>query len=278
MSDDFSPEPTLETLLLERDGNVLWVRLHRPDARNGINMEMCAELQQTFDYIDDDPEIRCAIVTGEGKTFCTGGDLMPSGGSSSGRTAVDRPPSQMDYRRAVRPFQELFRAYWRMETPVVSAVNGTIAGAGWMLALLADLVVAGEGVRWTHVFSRRGMVPHAGDPFFLPRIIPFHKLNEAMLLSDTLTSETINEWGCVNRLVPVEDVDKTALELAQRIAAGPTRSLVISKTLYRRSLTNNMETMFYEEADATALVTNTSDRYEGVKSLMENRPPEFTGN
>jgi len=274
MSDDFTPE----TLLLERDGNVLWVRLHRPEARNGINMEMCAELQQTFDDIDDDPEIRCAIVTGEGKTFCTGGDLMPSGGSSSGRTAVDRPPSQMDYRRAVRPFQELFRSYWRMETPVVSAVNGTIAGAGWMLALLADLVVAGEGVRWTHVFSRRGMVPHAGDPFFLPRIVPFHKLNEAMLLSDTLTSETINEWGCVNRLVPVEDVDKTALELAQRIAAGPTRSLVISKTLYRRSLTNNMETMFYEEADATALVTNTSDRYEGVKSLMENRPPEFTGN
>ena len=130
MSDDFSPE----TLLLERDGNVLWVRLHRPEARNGINMEMCAELQQTFDDIDDDPEIRCAIVTGEGKTFCTGGDLMPSAGSSSGRTAVDRPPSQMDYRRAVRPFQELFRSYWRMETPVVSAVNGTIAGAGWMLA------------------------------------------------------------------------------------------------------------------------------------------------
>jgi len=275
MSDDFSPE----TLLLERDGNVLWVRLHRPESRNGINMEMCAELQQTFDYIDDDSEIRCAIVTGEGKTFCTGGDLMPSGGSSSGRTAANRgTTTQMDYRRAVRPFQELFRAYWRMETPVVSAVNGTIAGAGWMLALLADLVVAGEGVRWTHVFSRRGMVPHAGDPFFLPRIVPFHKLNEAMLLSDALTSETINEWGCVNRLVPVEDVDKTALELAQRIAAGPTRSLAISKTLYRRSLTNNMETMFYEEADATALLTETSDRIEGVKSLMENRPPEFTGN
>ena len=115
MSDDFSPE----TLLLERDGNVLWVRLHRPEARNGINMEMCAELQDTFDYIDDDPEIRCAIVTGEGKTFCTGGDLMPSGGSSSGRTAVDKPPSQMDYRRAVRPFQELFRAYWRMEARAV---------------------------------------------------------------------------------------------------------------------------------------------------------------
>ena len=264
----------LETLLLERNGAVLWVRLNRPEARNGINMDMCAELQATFAAIDDDPDIRAAIVTGQDRTFCTGGDLMPSGGKS----AVDKPPVQMDYRRAVRPFQELFRAYWRMDTPVVSAVNGTIAGAGWMLALLADLVVAAEGARWTHVFSRRGMVPHAGDPFFLPRILPFHRLNEAMLLSETLTSETLAEWGCVNRLVPADAVEATALGLAQQLAAGPTRTLSISKQLYRRSLTNNMETMFYEEADATALVTQTTDRYEGVKSLMENRPPEFTGN
>jgi 2-(1,2-epoxy-1,2-dihydrophenyl)acetyl-CoA isomerase len=122
------------------------------------------------------------------------------------------------------------------------------------------------------------MVPHAGDPFFLPRVLSFHRLNEAMLLSDTITSETLNEWGVINRLVPEDQVDATAGELAQRIAAGPTRSLGISKQMYRRSLTSNMETMFYEEADATALVTQTHDRVEGVKALMENRPPEFTGN
>jgi 2-(1,2-epoxy-1,2-dihydrophenyl)acetyl-CoA isomerase len=262
-----------ETLLFEPDGAVLWVRLNRPDARNGINHVMCAELQQTFSDVDEDPEIRAMVLTGQGRDFCTGGDIMPAGG----KTAADRPPSVLDYRRAVRPFQNVFKAYWEMQTPVVSAVNGTIAGAGWMLALLADLVVAAEGARWTHVFSRRGMVPHAGDPFFLPRVIPFHKLNEAMLLSDALTSETLAEWGCVNRLVPAEQVDETAGELARRVAAGPTRSLGISKQLYRRSLTNTMETMFYEEGDATALLTQTSDRIEGVKALMEGRPAEFTG-
>ncbi len=98
---------------------------------------------------------------------------------------MTQPPSQMDYRRAVRPFQQLTKAYWEMSTPVVSAVNGTTAGMGWMMALLADLVVAAEGARWTHVFARRGMVPHAGDPFFMPRVLSFHRLNEAMLLSDT---------------------------------------------------------------------------------------------
>ena len=263
-----------ETLLFEREGAVLRVRLHRPEARNGINLVMRDELEQTFRDVDDDPEIRCLIVTGEERTFCSGGDLAPAGGKS----ALTKPPSQMDYRRAVRPFQELFKTYWEMETPVVSAVNGTTAGAGWMLALLADIVVAAHGARWTHVFSRRGMVPHAGDPFFLPKVVPFHRLNEAMLLSETITSETIAEWGCVNRLVPAEELDATALELATRIAAGPTRSLGISKQLYRRSYTSDMPTMFYEEADATALVTNTTDRYEGVQSLMENRPPNFTGN
>jgi len=263
-----------ETLVLERDGAVLWVRLNRPDARNGINMVMRDELQQTFFDVDDDPEIRAMVLTGQGRTFCTGGDLMPSGG---GQGAAVRQTTQMDYRRAVRPFQEVTKAYWEMTTPVISAVNGTTAGMGWMLALLADLVVAAEGARWTHVFSRRGMVPHAGDPFFLPRVLSFHRLNEAMLLSDTITSETLNEWGVINRLVPEDQVEATAGELAQRIAAGPTRSLGISKQMYRRSLTSNMETMFYEEADATALVTQTTDRYEGVKSLMENRPPEFTG-
>mgnify|MGYP000389070282 CR=1 FL=1 len=265
-----------ETLVLERDGAVLWVRMNRPEARNGINMVMREELEQTFLDVDDDPEIRCMVLTGIERTFCTGGDLMPAGGPGN-KSAMDRPTSQMDYRRAVRPFQQLTKTYWEMSTPVVSAVNGTTAGMGWMMALLADLVVAAEGARWTHVFARRGMVPHAGDPFFMPRVLSFHRLNEAMLLSDTITSETLAEWGCVNRLVPAEQVEATAGELATRIAAGPTRSLGISKQMYRRSLTNSMETMFYEEADATALVTNTTDRYEGVKSLMENRPPEFTG-
>jgi 2-(1,2-epoxy-1,2-dihydrophenyl)acetyl-CoA isomerase len=146
-----------------------------------------------------------------------------------------------------------------------------------MLALLADLVVAAEGARWTHAFARRGMVPHAGDPFFLPRVLPFHRLLEAALLPDAITSETLAEWGAVNRLVPAEQVESTAAELANRLAAGPTRSLGLTKRLYRRSLVSDMATAFAEEATATALVTQTRDRIEGVEALLEGRPPDFTG-
>jgi 2-(1,2-epoxy-1,2-dihydrophenyl)acetyl-CoA isomerase len=261
------------TLLLEREDAVLWVRLHRPDARNGIDVAMREELTRAFTDAETDAAVRAIVVTGAGRDFCTGADLSPGGGGERARP----PDNVLDYRRAVRPYQELFRTYWELETPVVSAVNGAVAGAGWMLALLADLVVAAEGARWTHVFARRGMVPHAGDPFFLPRVLPFHRLNEAALLSDTLTSETLHAWGAVNRLVPPDDVEPTTRELAGRLAAGPTRSLGLTKRLYRRSLESDMATLFAEEGTATALLTQTADRQEGVRALLEGRPATFTG-
>ena len=263
-------EPT--TLLLTREDAVLWIRLNRPQNGNGINLVMCAELRTTFQDADVDRSVRAIVVTGVGDDFCTGADLAANPAASSAGTVP-----LLDYRRSLVPYQELFRAYWELETPVVSAVNGTIAGAGWMLGLLADLVVAAEGARWIHVFARRGMVPHAGDPFFLPRILPFHKLNEAALTGERFTSETLDEWGAVNRLVPAAKVEETARELAVKVAAGPTRSLGQTKRLYRRSLESDMVTCFAEEAAATALVSQTHDRVEGVHSLKEGRRAAFTG-
>lgn len=263
------------TLVLERDGAVQWIRLNRPEARNGIDAVMRGELAAALVAADTDAGARAVIVTAHGRDFCTGADLTPPAGAKGGATTATVSP--LDYSRALRPYQELFRTLWELETPVVSAVNGTTAGAGWMLALLADLVVAAEGARWIHVFARRGMVPHAGDPFFLPRILPFHRLNEAALLCDALTSENLHEWGAVNRLVPADQLEPTARDLAQRLATGPTRSLGLAKRLYRRSLVSDMATAFAEEAAAAALISQTHDRIEGVRALVERRDPAFTG-
>ena len=110
-----------------------------------------------------------------------------------------------------------------------------------------------------------------------PPTIPFHRLNEIALLSDTLTSDTLAEWGLINRLVPADEVESTAAELANRLAEGPTRSLGLTKRLYRRSLVSDMATSFAEEANATALLSQTQDRMEGVQALIEGRPAKFTG-
>lgn len=261
-------------LLLERDGAVLWIRLNRPDARNAIDPATRDAMIAALVDADTDPEVRAIVITGTGRDFCTGMDITPAGNPGA---AVQTMLGPLDYARYLRPHQRLFETLWELETPVVSAVNGTTAGAGWMLALLADLVVAAEGARWTHVFSRRGMVPHAGDPFFLPRVLPFHRLNEIAMLPDAITSETLASWGAVNRLVPADQVEATATDLANRLAEGPTRSLGQTKKLYRRSLVSDMATAFGEEATATALLSQTHDRMEGVKALLENRRPDFTG-
>jgi 2-(1,2-epoxy-1,2-dihydrophenyl)acetyl-CoA isomerase len=259
----------VSALAAEWQGGALWLRLNRPQARNGIDAGLRDELSAAFAEADRDRAVRAIVIAGTGPDFCVGADLASANGTA--------PENPLDYRAPMLPYQDLFRQLWELETPVVSAVRGRVAGIGWMLALLADLVVASDTAKWTHVFARRGMAPHAGDPFFLPRILPFHVLNEIALLGDTITSADLHRWGAVNRLVPDDAVDKTAAELAGRLAAGPTLSLGQARRLYRRSLVSDMTTAFAEEAAATAMLSATRDRVEGVAALMEGRRPDFTG-
>ncbi len=248
---------------------VVVVRLSRPERRNAIDGASAVALTELLTRANTDRSVRAIVITGVDSTFCTGADVVSDPNAPK--------PSTLDYRYATEQFRSLARALWEVERPVVTAVNGTVAGFGWTLALLGDLVVADAEARWTHVFARRGMVPHAGDPFFLARIIPFHRLNEIALLSDTLTSADLAAWGLLNRCVPAPDVMPTAIELAERLAAGPTRTLGLTKRLYRRSLSSDMATSFEDERNATALISTTADRHEGVASFVEHRPPNFIG-
>ncbi len=256
-------------VVITMDGNVAVVRLNRPERRNAIDDVSAKQLTDFFTSATSDKAVRAIVVTGTGRDYCSGADAV--------RGASPVPSSALDYRYLTEGYRSLFRSMWELEKPMVSAVNGTVAGAGWMFALLADLVVADADARWTHVFSRRAMVPHAGDPYFLPRIIGFHRLNEIALLSDTLTSSDLHTWGIVNRSVDADAVLPTAMDLAQRLAAGPTRTLGLTKRLYRRSLSNDIDTCFEEERNATALISTTADRREGVQSFIEGRSPNFIG-
>ncbi len=263
-------EQQIAGLKIQQTGGLVHVKLDRAEKRNAIDVDTCNALRQFLFDADRDRTIRAIVISGVEKDFCTGADISGSASSIATMTTLD-------YRFSTTDYQNLFQQMWEAETPIVSAVTGTVAGAGWMLALLADLVVAAQGARWTHVFARRGMIPHAGDPYFMPRIIPLHRLNEIALLSDPIESETLHQWGLVNRCVPADQVVATALELGQRLADGPTRSLSMAKRLYRRSLDQDISTVFEAERMAQALISTTKDRGEGVKSMMERRPSEFIG-
>jgi 2-(1,2-epoxy-1,2-dihydrophenyl)acetyl-CoA isomerase len=261
----------LEGLEIERPApGVVLVRLARSTRRNAIDVATAVALTAFLQGANTSRDVRAIVLTGTGREYCTGADVVLDPAEAS-------RVSPLDYRYATEDFRRLFQALWEIERPVVSAVNGTVAGAGWMLALLGDLVVADREARWTHVFARRGMVPHAGDPYYLARIIPFHRLNEIALLSDTHTSADLAGWGLINRCVGAEEVLPVALELAGRLASGPTRTLGLTKRLYRRSLASDLATAFEDERNATALISTTADRREGVASFVEGRPPGFVG-
>jgi 2-(1,2-epoxy-1,2-dihydrophenyl)acetyl-CoA isomerase len=264
-----TPDQASPELSIAVEAAVAIVRLDRPQRRNAIDLATALRLTEFFERATADRSVRAIVITGSGRDYCTGADAV------GGNNGTERSP--LDYRHVTEPYRRLFQSLWEVERPVVSAVNGTVAGAGWMLALLADIVVADREARWTHVFSKRGMIPHAGDPYFLPRIIPFHRLNEIALLSDPVTSAQLHDWGIVNRAVTNDAVLPTAMDLARRLAEGPTRALGLTKRLYRRSLAADITTVFEEERAATALISTTADRREGVRSFVEGRSPKFIG-
>ncbi|MDF8334963.1 enoyl-CoA hydratase/isomerase family protein [Novosphingobium cyanobacteriorum] len=258
-----------EGLRISIADGIATLTLDCPSIRNGIREDVALEYAGFFEEANQNPDVRAIVLTSTGKDFSIGG--APG--------LVPKPPArtQMDYRFTSLPHIAMFKAIWEVEKPVVSAVNGTVAGVGWLLALLADLVVAAKGSRWTHVFVRQAMIPHAGDSFFLPRIIPFHRLNEIALLGDAVTADTLSEWGLINRLVePGAELD-TAMELARKLADQPTRSLGLAKRHYRRSLEADFNTMMREEMAGQALNSTTVDRQEAGKARGEGRKPRFVG-
>ncbi|TWH87108.1 1,4-dihydroxy-2-naphthoyl-CoA synthase [Novosphingobium taihuense] len=261
---------SVEGLSIEIDNGVAILTLDMPSNRNAFGSDVALEYATFFQEANTRQDVRSILIRSAGdRDFCLGGAVS--------RTPVPPPRNTIDYRFVSTPHIEMFKAMWELERPVVSAVQGTVAGVGWLLALLADMVVAAKGSRWSHVFVRRGMIPHAGDSFYLPRIIPFHRLNEIALLGDTVTADTLDKWGLINRLVDQEEVGDTAMALARQFAEQPTRAVGLAKRHYRRSLEVDWNTMLREEMAGQALYTTSADRNEILAAGREGRKPVLTG-
>ena len=266
----FEGSPPSDGIRVAQADAVLEVIVDRPAKRNALRPEDVIALEALLRQADTSQDVRCILLAADGDDFCTGIDVSDIGAAAAPELLLDR-------RRSVQVYQRLFAAYWTLETPVVAAVHGAVAGIGVMLALLADIVVAASDARWTHAFLRRGMVPHAGDAYFLRRVLPLHALNEFALLGRTHGTEDLHRWGAVNIVTSAEVVRDEARAVAVELAAGPTRSIGAAKTLYRRSLDSSMETSFLEEEQLVALVAETRDRSEGITARIEGRRPRFEG-
>ena len=277
------PEKSRDSLILHATDNaVSWITLNRPEAMNALTPDQRERLIRLLSDASSDPAVRAVVVTATGRGFCAGADLRgtATGGGTAGRDGTGGEGARVagDVARMIRlGAQRLVAAVLDCEKPVIAAVNGTAAGLGAHLALACDLVLAAEEARFIEVFVRRGLVPDGGGAYLLPRLVGPHRAKELMFFGDALSAADAERLGLVNRVVPAPALQKTAREWAERLAAGPTRALALTKHLVNTSLDTDRATAFAAEAAAQEINMTTADAREGVASFVERRTPRYEG-
>ena len=252
------------------ENGVSWVTLNRPEAMNAVTWDQRERIIALLADASADPSVRAVVITATGKGFCAGADLR--GAPVAGERVAG------DVARTIRlGAQRLISAVLDCEKPVIAAVNGTAAGIGAHLAFACDLVLAAEPASFIEVFVRRGLVPDGGGAYLLPRLVGPQRAKELMFFGDSLPASDAERLGLVNRVVPADDLAKTAREWADRLAAGPTRAIALTKQLVNASLDADRATAFAAEAAAQEINMTTRDANEGVASFVERRTPEYRG-
>ena len=254
-------------ILKETKNSILYITLNRPDSLNAFNTEMLMELQQAFKEACFD-DIRCVVLTGAGKGFCSGQDLK------------DFEKEKKSFKEALETkYNPLIKQIMNLPKPVICGINGVAAGAGLSLALACDFRIAVEQVQLIEVFISVGLVPDSASTFTLPRILGLSKAFSMCSTAERITGTEAKRLGLVNICVQNTEVLRAALDkYAAKFAKLPTKSLGMIKNLLINSFSKSLDQILDEEAKAQDIAGNTTDYKEGVNSFLEKRKPVFKGN
>ena len=262
-----------EKIGVTRDGTVAVITLRDPATLNAAGVDLAAELLDAFQAASAGAEpARALVLTGEGRAFCSGANLQAGAGGGK-RDADGKPDAGAALETVYNPLVSYIR---EMATPLVTAVNGAAAGVGCSLALLGDLIVAGESAYFLQAFRRIGLVPDGGSTYLLPRMIGKARAMEMALLGERISAATALEWGLINRVAPDAELMATAMSLAQALATGPA-SLGLSRQLLLASMDADWATQLHRERLAQRTAGKTDDFVEGVAAFLGKRPARFTG-
>ncbi len=246
------------------------ITLNDPGTLNAAGIDLMDGLAKAVEGFINDPDVRCIVITGEGRGFCSGANLSGGGG---GRVTEGRDGPNQSLLKVYNPFVSMVR---KSPKPLVSAVNGVAAGVGVSLALACDLIVAAESSYFLLAFRRIGLVPDGGATYLLPRLVGKARAMELMLLGEKLPAKTAQEWGLINRCVADDQLMPTAMELAKALADGP-KSLGYTRNLVWDSL----DAAWHDQVEAEAYVqgdaARTADAREGIMAFVEKRPAQFKG-
>jgi 2-(1,2-epoxy-1,2-dihydrophenyl)acetyl-CoA isomerase len=257
---------------------VAWLTLNRPGSGNAITADQRERVIDLLAQASEDLDVRAIVITGAGERhFCTGADLRSQPAPAAPPDGAPERPTGSVARSIAGGAQRLVTAVQDCEKPVVAAVNGTAAGIGCHLAYACDLVLAAYTAKFVEVFARRGLVVDGGGAYLLTRLVGPQRAKELIFFGDDLPAAEAHRMGLVNRVVPADELVKTAEEWAGRLATGPTIALGLGKRLVNRSLDADRATALAEEAMAAEINMTSDDGQEGLRAFVERRPPQFRG-
>jgi 2-(1,2-epoxy-1,2-dihydrophenyl)acetyl-CoA isomerase len=248
-----------------REGAVQTITLNRPDVLNAFNTAMHRALAAALKDARD-PEVRAVVITGAGRGFCVGQDL------SEFREAAGDIGERL--RSSYHPNVLAIRA---LEKPVIAAVNGPAAGAGLSLACVCDVRIAAESATFVPAFVNIGLVPDAGGPYFIRRLVGTPRAFEWMASGRRLSAEEALEWGLVSEVVEDARFGERTARVAADWAALPTRAVAMTKRLFDHAEQTSLEDTLRLEAELQAQATQTEDFSEGATAFREKREPRFRG-
>jgi enoyl-CoA hydratase/carnithine racemase len=254
----------------DADGVAL-ITLSRPDTLNSLTFAIYGQLERLFLDLETDQRTKSVVITGTGRGFCSGGNVEE----------IIRPLLEADVAETLaftRMTGAVVRNMRRLSKPIVAAVNGVAAGAGTVLALACDLRVLGEQATFAFLFSRVGLTgADMGAAHLLPKIVGLGHAAELLLLGDRIDAATCLRIGLANRVVGADRVLGEAMELARRLAKGPTLAHAVTKRLLRNEANMDLDAAIEQEALAQALLLRSHDHHEFYAAWREKREPRFEG-
>lgn len=251
------------------------ITLDRPEAKNALTIEMRDDIVDAVRAARSDPAVRALLVTGSGDAFCAGMDLSASTVARAGGDSFDTRSTAEALRAGVQAF---IRELWELDKPTVAAVNGVAVGPGAHLALACDFVLVHEATRFLWSFARWGLVVDAGGAYLLPRLVGLPRAKAMVMLGERCTGAEAVDLGLAYRCVgEAATLAAEADALAVRLAAGPTRSLGLSKRLLNASFETDLPRALELEGAAQSLATTSADLVEGMAAFRDRRDPRFTG-
>ena len=257
----------LKQVVLSNTEGVSVVKLNRPKEFNAFNYELFGDLIKALEFCMDDKETKIVVITGEGKAFCAGGDVSLFTGGDTGDTL----------RQLIKDMNTVILAIRRMPKPVMAMINGMTAGGGMSLAAACDLRICGSSVKFKQAYTASGLVPDGGWSILMPLLVGFGKASEMAYIDPLFGAKEAMECGFVTMVVEDAELEKTTMDIARKIAKGPSIAYALVKENLNNAFFSLLERQLELEKQAMTIAGRTADVKEGMTAFAEKRKPVFVG-